>query len=86
MSDVTVVVNVMYPLCCTYDGGFMFCRTLNLVAATMFLQRLTEHEIRHMVAFACKGASWLEQPDEVDDERLADETHVSYVRVPRFAV
>ena len=60
------------------------CCHADLVAAIMFLQRLSRKEIRTMVALACRNVDFVEQPGEVDDENFEEELHVSYMRVPRF--
>ena len=69
----------------TQEDFAHMCCAADLVAASMFLQRLETHEIRDMVASACRSASCLEQPDEVEDDGTTEEPHMSYVRVPRFS-
>ena len=70
---------------CSNDFAHMSCVAV-LVAASVFLQSLEVYEVRDMVAAACRGASWLEQPDEVEDECFGEEPHASYVFVPHFEV
>ena len=62
------------------------CCSADLVAASMFLHRLEEHEICHMVVSTGRGACWFEQPDTVQDECFEEDQHASYVCLPRWEV
>merc|ERR1711939_437654 len=60
------------PTFSTKDDFAHMCCAADLVAASMFLQSLEEHERRHIVVSACKSLCWLEQPDEVEDKSFVE--------------